>query len=269
MADHVFVSYSRKDQDYARSLENDLLKRGFDVWLDDRIDYGDRWWRTIVRAVHACAAFIVVMTPDSEESEWVEREVQLALRERKPIFSLLLRGKVFPLLITTQYADVTAGQMPPQGFYDRLGQVWRAVGVPVPETSEVSEASEPDMILIPAGEFLMGSDPRVDKAAREDEQPQHTLHLPDYYLAKTPVTHVQYAAFVHATSHQWPDHWKGRKPPRDKEDHPVVYVSWHDAVAYCNWLAEVTDKPYRLPSEAEWERGARGSDRRIYPWGSR
>jgi hypothetical protein len=60
-----------------------LRKRGFDVWLDDRIDFGNRWWRTIVRAIRACAAFVVVMTPDSEESEWVEREVHLALRDER------------------------------------------------------------------------------------------------------------------------------------------------------------------------------------------
>jgi len=127
---------------------------------------------------------------------------------------------------------------------------------------------EPEMILIPAGDFLMGSDPSVDKDAMDLEQPQHTLYLPDYYIARTPVTNAQYAAFVEATGHRQPQHWKDGKPPSGKEDHPVVWVSWHDAVAYCDWLAEVTGKPYRLPSEAEWEKGARGSDGRIYPWGN-
>ncbi|MGA9351422.1 MAG: formylglycine-generating enzyme family protein [Anaerolineae bacterium] len=127
---------------------------------------------------------------------------------------------------------------------------------------------EPEMVLIPAGEFTMGSDPSLDQDAVDDEQPQHTLYLPDYYLAKTPVTNAQYAAFVQATGHHLPEHWIGRQPPTGKEDHPVVYVSWHDAMAYCHWLAEETGKPYRLPSEAEWEKGARGSDGRIYPWGS-
>jgi formylglycine-generating enzyme required for sulfatase activity len=127
---------------------------------------------------------------------------------------------------------------------------------------------EPEMVLIPAGEFTMGSDPSLDQDAVDDEQPQHTLHLPDYYLAKTPVTNTQYADFVQATGHHVPEHWIGRKPPTGKEDHPVVYVSWHDAMAYCHWLAEETGKPYRLPSEAEWEKGARGSDGRIYAWES-
>jgi serine/threonine protein kinase len=133
---------------------------------------------------------------------------------------------------------------------------------------------EPEMIPIPAGEFLMGSDPSVDEDAWDEEQPQRTLYLPDYHLSKTPVTNAQYAVFVQATGHRQPDHWKGtfrkgRNPPRGKGDHPVVNVSWHDAVAYCRWLAEVTGRPYCLPSEAEWEKSARGSDGRIYPWGNR
>jgi formylglycine-generating enzyme required for sulfatase activity len=137
---------------------------------------------------------------------------------------------------------------------------------------------EPEMLPIPAGEFLMGSDPSVDKNARDNEWPQHTLHLPDYYLAKTPVTQAQYAEFVQANGHRAPNvdkdwaepyNWSGSTPPSGKEDHPVVLVSWHDAVAYCNWLAGNTGKPYRLPNEAEWEKGARGTEGLIYPWGNR
>jgi formylglycine-generating enzyme required for sulfatase activity len=124
------------------------------------------------------------------------------------------------------------------------------------------------MILIPAGEFLMGSDPLIDKDANDDEQPQHSLYLPNYYMAKTPVTNAQYAAFVQTTGYNRPKHWDSGKPPKGKEDHPVVYVSWYDAVAYCRWLSEATGKSYHLPSEAEWEKGARGSDGRIYPWGN-
>ena len=127
---------------------------------------------------------------------------------------------------------------------------------------------EPEMIPIPAGEFLMGSDPSRDEHAENNEQPQDTLYLPDYYIANTPVTNAQYAAFVHATRHDLPKHWRHGKPPRGEEDHPVAFVTWYDAVAYCRWLSKVTDKAYRLPSEAEWEKAARGTDGRIYPWGN-
>lgn len=149
---------------------------------------------------------------------------------------------------------------------------------PTPQPPSIPATSlEPEMIFIPAGRFLMGSDPQKDKNAWEDEQPQHSLYLPGYYIAKTPVTHLQYAAFVRATGHRAPSRneawaksysWSEQTPPRDKANHPVVLVSWHDAVAYCRWLSRVTGKPYRLPSEAEWEKAARGTDGRIYPWGN-
>lgn len=125
----------------------------------------------------------------------------------------------------------------------------------------------PEMVHIPAGEFLMGSDPKGDKDAYDDEQPQHRLPLPDYYIEKTPVTNAQYLAFVDATGQKPPSHWKDGKPPRNNEDHPVVWVTWNDATAYCEWLAEMTGEDYRLPSEAEWEKAARGMGGRIYPWG--
>jgi formylglycine-generating enzyme required for sulfatase activity len=86
-------------------------------------------------------------------------------------------------------------------------------------------------------------------------------------LAKTQVTNAQYRAFVLATGHEAPEDWTNATPPHGKEDHPVVHVSWHDGMAYCRWLSEVTGKTYSLPNEVEWEKGARGMDGRIYPWG--
>jgi formylglycine-generating enzyme required for sulfatase activity len=124
------------------------------------------------------------------------------------------------------------------------------------------------MILIPAGELLMGSDPQEDKDALDDEQPQHRLYLPHYYLSRTPVTNGQYRAFVLATGRTAPQGWTNRTPPHGEEDHPVVAVSWYDARDYCQWLANETGRGYGLPSEAEWEKGAQGTDGRIYPWGN-
>jgi formylglycine-generating enzyme required for sulfatase activity len=114
----------------------------------------------------------------------------------------------------------------------------------------------------------MGSDPKKDKNATGDEQPQHAVHLPAYYIAKTPVTNAQYAAFVQATGHDPPGDWQQKQPPSDRQEHPVVKVSWHDAAAYCRWLAEKSGRTYRLPTEAEWEKAARGPEGLIYPWGN-
>jgi formylglycine-generating enzyme required for sulfatase activity len=133
---------------------------------------------------------------------------------------------------------------------------------------EATYPFEPEMIPIPGGAFLMGSDPQEDGLARSAEQPQHEVSLPDYSLARTPVTNAQYAAFVEATGHSAPRYWRGSRPPWGRGQHPVISVTWYDAVAYCRWLVQETGKPYRLPTEAEWEKGARGTEGRRYPWGA-
>ena len=126
---------------------------------------------------------------------------------------------------------------------------------------------EPELVRIPAGEFLMGSDPQKDGRAYEAEQPQHRVYLPDYHMSRTPITNAQYAAFVEASGYPAPNRWEDGKSPVGKDDYPVVYISWRDAMAYCKWLSEKNSQAYRLPSEAEWEKAARGTDGRIYPWG--
>lgn len=118
-----------------------------------------------------------------------------------------------------------------------------------------------DWVTIPAGEFLMGSDPKKDRDARSDEQPQHRVYLAEYQIARVPVTNAQYKAFMEATGHRAPGYWPTGRILWGRADHPVVYVSWADAQAFCRWAG------VRLPSEAEWEKAARGADGRIYPWG--
>jgi formylglycine-generating enzyme required for sulfatase activity len=124
-----------------------------------------------------------------------------------------------------------------------------------------------DFILIPEGEFRMGSDLDRDHHASSDEQPQHTLSVSDFYIMRHPITNAQYRPFVEATGHRPPLFWEDGEFPADKADHPVVGVNYRDAIAFCKWAAEETDLPLRLPTEAEWEKAARGSDGRTYPWG--
>jgi len=138
----------------------------------------------------------------------------------------------------------------------------------VPVLLQVRFSLEPEMVHIPAGEFLRGSKEQ-DKRASPSEKPQRPIYLTEYWIGRYAVTNAQYAAFVRGTGRRPPEHWEGGRPPEGKENHPVVNVSWWDALAYCRWLAEITDKPYRLPTEAQWEKAARGTDGRVYPWGNR
>jgi formylglycine-generating enzyme required for sulfatase activity len=117
------------------------------------------------------------------------------------------------------------------------------------------------MARIPAGWFRMGSDD-----GRDDERPARSVWVDSFELAVFQVTNGDYARFLGATGHRQPLEWEN--PAFSHPEQPVVAVSWFDAVAYCDWLSRVTGRNYRLPTEAEWERAARGgADGRLYPWG--
>lgn len=120
---HIFISYSKKDQKYARKLADDLLRRGFDVWIDDRIDYGANWWNAIEKAIEECDAIITIMSPNSQNSRWVQREYLLADNLTKSTFPILLEGEAFPIYVGTQWVDLRSGQLPPDDYYQLLRQV--------------------------------------------------------------------------------------------------------------------------------------------------
>ncbi len=124
------------------------------------------------------------------------------------------------------------------------------------DESRIGAAPGP-MVLIPAGEFIMGSDERFS-----DEGPRHVVDLPAYRIDKYEVTNLQYLAFIEATGRRAPQHFITRAIPRGKIDHPVTFVSWFDARDYCDWAGK------RLPTEQEWEKAGRGEDGRVFPWGN-
>ncbi len=114
-----------------------------------------------------------------------------------------------------------------------------------------------NMVQIPAGPFLMGYDKR-----HPDEGPMHTRLIDrPYWMDKYEVTNAAYRGFVTATGRQAPDHWRNGAFGPGEERLPVVYVTWYDAQDYCGWAGK------RLPTEAEWEKAARGTDGRLFPYG--
>jgi formylglycine-generating enzyme required for sulfatase activity len=120
------------------------------------------------------------------------------------------------------------------------------------------QGDDAPMAVIPAGEFRMGVDGMI---SLEDERPRHKVRLDAYSMDLYEVTVARYARFLAATNREPPSYWETVKLP-EHGDRPVIGVSWDDADAYCKWAGK------RLPTEAEWEKAARGTDERQYPWGN-
>ncbi len=113
-----------------------------------------------------------------------------------------------------------------------------------------------EMVLIPGGAFIMGAN-----FTKKSLGPRHSVNLPPYDIDKYHVTNGHYQDFVKDIGWRSPSHWFEGRYPRGKGNHPVSFVSWSDAEAFCKWAGK------RLPSEAEWEKAARGTDGRMFPWG--
>ena len=147
-------------------------------------------------------------------------------------------------------------------------RVWQAIDE---QGAEVAQYIEPPLCQVPAGPFLMGSDKSLDAEAGDEELPQHSVTLAAFQVGKYPVTVAEYAYAVRAR--------RAKKPPEDnyyrtwgmqlkRLDHPVVNVDWYNAMKYAAWLSQLTGRAWELSTEAQWEKAARGTDGRIYPWGN-
>ena len=327
----LFISYARKDVEFAQKLNADLQRHGVTTWIDELgIRGGEDWPNRIATAIEGCKAMLVILSPDSVASRWVQRELAFADAKGKRVLPLLYKPCRLPAWFELRFGNVQRADFS-RGSYETnltklLASIEQVLGLtvatpapvlrrkppteptpsvltvtstrtqqpirwipptkPTPDVLTITSPIHLELVRVPAGEFLMGSDPAKDKDARDNEQPQHRVYVSEFYIGKYPVTNAQYAVFAKAVNGKYPvtnaqyavfakaityrtpSHWKGGKISSGKENHPVVYVSWHDAVAFCQWLSQETSRAFRLPTEAEWEKAARGTDGRIYPWGN-
>ena len=141
---------------------------------------------------------------------------------------------------------------------------WTEAGKQLAQERAAKWKTKDEMVLIPAGEFVMGSDKKKDRLAYRSEIPQRSVYLDPYLIGKYEVTALEYLKFVLATDRLPQLDWRydGGNFQETMAHHPIMHVSWYDADAYCKWAGK------RLPTEAEWEKAARGVDGRLFPWGS-
>ena len=122
---------------------------------------------------------------------------------------------------------------------------------------------EPEWVEIERGIFWLGWD-----EGRDNEKPAHEFDLDSFLIARFPITNAQYRFFVRDTGYHAPEHWYEQQIPTGYENHPVRFVSFYDAMAYCQWLSSVIERDITLPNEAQWEKAARGDRSSFkYPWG--
>jgi iron(II)-dependent oxidoreductase len=200
-------------------------------------------------------------------SEFDELEVGDAIALSKLVgasYDIRVNGHLFgeadiAVQVDQMVCRVTSVTTPPASQAATLLRDSHAEPFQAPVSQEQAEPV-PGMTFVPGGSFVMGA---AANDTPDNQRPERRIRLAGYYLDSFPVTNQDYGEFVAATGHRAPVHWRDRTCPTATSRHPVVNVSWDDATAYAEWAGK------RLPTEAEWEKAARGTDGRQYPWGKR
>lgn len=279
----VFLCHSKDDKSKVRELYYRLVADGFDPWLDEeKLIPGQEWDLEIRKAVRESDVVVVCLSMSSTtKAGYVQKEIRFALdvADEQPEGGIyIIPARLEDCQVPSRLSKWQWVNLFEFTGYDKL---ILSLGIHF-DTHDIDTSLfiGPEMVQIPAGNFLMGTTKEqartVLKEVNNDkdwekrlewEQPQRVIFLSEYFMAKYQVTNREYQIFVHNTKYSPPHGWDGTQFPLGKGNHPVVNLSWNDAIAYCKWLSMKSGKQYRLPNEIEWEKAARGEDGRIYPWG--
>jgi formylglycine-generating enzyme required for sulfatase activity len=286
----IFISYASQDRARIGRLVEALEARGWSVFWDTTLLPGETWRRKITKELDAARCVIVLWSESSVESHWVEQEADEGLRR-----GILVPAKIDRVTIPLGFRSLQAANLAGwdgSAGHGELEKMLRAIEIHVPFGAKAAAAGTSSVTAIPVtptvradnlvtiagGTFWMGAQ-KTDQSGRsydpdagDDEGPPHQVTLRGFRIARFPVTVEEFGRFVDSGGYKeeknWgaggfgsasePQNWaKQQKNPQ----WPVVGVSWFETSAYCVWAR------LRLPTEAEWERVARGPRSTRYPWG--
>jgi formylglycine-generating enzyme required for sulfatase activity len=282
----IFLSYASEDRASADAIRLALEDDGHDVFFDrEDLPPGDEFHNRIRSAIEKAQLVIFLVSARTlDAGSYTLNEIAIAEKSRPAP-----AGHVLPVLLEKVDVQSLPAYLRSVTFLETPGNVTAAVADAVCRIARerrrrrarillpaaglmllaaagiawylaqgraVAESNGKDgapLVLVPAGNFVMGDD---------ESWPKHPLYLDAYYIDRLEVTTARYAKFLSATgSNNLPDGWD-EVAGEHSEEMPVIGVSWNDANAYCHWAGR------RLPTEAEWEKAARGTDERQYPWGN-
>jgi formylglycine-generating enzyme required for sulfatase activity len=277
----IFLSYAWQDREQAKALYLALRDQGHRVFFDrDDLPAGDEYHNRIRAAIDDAHLFIFLISPEAlDDGSYTLTELTIAERSHRRLLPVMLRETVIATLpaalqaVTIHRPDGNLAASVAAQAYRIAGEVRRKRLKQFAAVSSLAAVAAAGIfyflaprgkqeyggkdgapaVLIPAGSFVMGDD---------ENSPRREIFVSAFYMDKFEVTLSRYAAFLKATGNiKPPAEWE-TADLQNSAELPVVAVDWHDADSYCRWAGK------RLPTEAEWERAARGGDERIYPWGS-
>ena len=258
MKKSIFVSYSHRDKWFAKKITEQLSKYGIEFWIDEaELELGDSLFEKIGEGLNSVDFLGVVLSSNSVESEWVKKEISYMMsKELKDG-----RVKVLPLLIDDcdipwfLEGKLFADFRPHNNFENAFNIILKRLGVDphYPPKIWIEDPFQIELVKVTEGKFTMGID---SNNVFPNCNPEHEVYLSSYYISKYPINGIIWDAYLTANS--------APGPPIGSDP---IKITWPSALRFCEWLSNRTDKYFSLPTEAEWEKAARGSDGRTYPWG--
>ncbi|MFZ4701926.1 MAG: SUMF1/EgtB/PvdO family nonheme iron enzyme [Candidatus Methylumidiphilus sp.] len=283
----VFISYARKDQSSARLLAENLRALGAEPWLDENLQAGDDWQRQLDSVLSQCSSCFVLLSPDYAASQFAYQELQTIERHLNAnryfaVFPVLLSESRPEAIVNLpefimqrqwiNFSDLVQNDQALESLISTLGsastdktseQTQTPPSSPRPlRTKRIVTLPDIDWVEIPAGAFIYG-----------EKSSTQTVTLERFFISRYPITHCQYQTFIDAGGYSdgrwWLDLIKPepQKPTWTQANRPRETVDWYEAVAFTRWLSGQLGYDITLPTEQQWEKAARGSNGREYPWG--